>query len=101
MRWVAPAPRTTSSGCSLRRFRLQPRPHHVHVTQEDFEILFGKGKTMTYKSKLSQPGQFAANEMVNLIGPKGRIDNVRILGPARKQSQVEISRTEQFKTRRR
>jgi acetate kinase len=46
---------------------------------------------------LSQPGQFAAMEMVNLVGPKGRIEKVRILGPLRRESQVEISRTEQFK----
>jgi acetate kinase len=84
--------------------KLQSRPipvstsaHHVHLSQKDFEILFGKGKMMVPHSELSQPGQFAAVETVNLIGPKGRIDHVRILGPARKESQVEISRTEQFK----
>jgi acetate kinase len=60
-------------------------------------MLFGAGKTMTPRSELSQPDQFAAVETVNLIGPKGRIERVRILGPARKESQVEISRTEQFK----
>lgn len=71
--------------------------HHIHLNQENFELLFGKGKTMTPKSPLSQPGQFAANETVNLIGPKGNLEKVRILGPARKYSQLEISRTEQFK----
>ena len=71
--------------------------HHVHLSQADFERLFGQGKIMTPKSPLSQPGQFAALETVNLIGPKGRIDHVRILGPVRKESQVEIARTEQFK----
>jgi len=71
--------------------------HHVHLSQEDFEKLFGAGKTMTPRSNLSQPGQFAAKETVNLVGPKGRIDRVRILGPIRKESQVEISRTEQFR----
>ena len=71
--------------------------HHVHVSQADFETLFGKGKTLTPRSDLSQPGQFAAAEAVNLIGPKGKIEKVRILGPFRKVSQVEISRTEQFK----
>ena len=76
---------------------LSTSAHHVHLSQEHFEILFGAGKTMTPRSKLSQPGQFATAETVNLIGPKGRIDRVRILGPARKESQVEISRTEQFK----
>ncbi len=71
--------------------------HHVHLSQEHFTILFGAGRTMTPRTPLSQPGQFAAVETVNLIGPKGRIERVRILGPARKESQVEISRTEQFK----
>ncbi|MCX5827720.1 MAG: acetate/propionate family kinase, partial [Deltaproteobacteria bacterium] len=86
----------------LQIFKTTPVPlsisaHHIHLTQENFELLFGKGKTMTPKSPLSQPGQFAAEETVNLIGPKGNLEKVRILGPARKYSQLEISRTEQFK----
>jgi len=71
--------------------------HHVHLSQHDFEILFGKGKTLTPRTMLSQPGQFAAEETVNLIGPRGRVENVRILGPFRKETQIEISRTEEFK----
>jgi acetate kinase len=67
------------------------------LCQADFDVLFGTGKALTPKSDLSQPGQFAAAEAVNLVGPKGRIERVRILGPLRKESQVEISRTEQFK----
>jgi acetate kinase len=70
--------------------------HHVHLKQSDFELLFGQGKTMTPKSELSQPGQFSCRETVNLVGPKGKVRSVRILGPARKESQVEISRTEEF-----
>ncbi|PKN77037.1 MAG: acetate/propionate family kinase [Deltaproteobacteria bacterium HGW-Deltaproteobacteria-10] len=86
----------------IQKLRSRPIPlstsaHHVHLSQEHFEILFGAGRTMTPRTDLSQPGQFAAVETVNLIGPKGRIEHVRILGPARKDSQVEISRTEQFK----
>ena len=54
---------------------------HVHLSQEDLETLFGKGATLTVKKDLSQPGQFAAEETVNLIGPKRSIPNVRILGP--------------------
>jgi acetate kinase len=71
--------------------------HHVHLCQEDFEALFGPGRSLTPRSELSQPGQFAAAETVNLIGPKGRVEKVRILGPLRKESQVEIARTEQFR----
>lgn len=84
-----------------RMLRSKPVPisvsaHHVHLSQPDFERLFGAGKTMTSKSELSQPGQFACQETINLIGPKGRVNRVRILGPSRKESQVEISRTEEY-----
>jgi acetate kinase len=84
-----------------RTLRSKPVPisvsaHHVHLSQPDFERLFGQGKTMNPRSDLSQPNQFACQETVNLIGPKGRVNRVRILGPSRKESQVEISRTEEF-----
>lgn len=69
---------------------------HVHLSQEDLETLFGEGATLTVKKELSQPGQFAAEETVNLIGPKRSIPNVRILGPVRPQTQVEISLTDSF-----
>lgn len=71
--------------------------HHVHLAQEHVEALFGSGHMLTRESDLSQPGQFAAEERVSLIGPKGRVDGVRVLGPARKQTQIEIAMTEQFK----
>lgn len=64
---------------------------HVHVSKEAFELLFGKGKSLTKFKPLSQPGQFAANETVEIIGAKGSIKKVRILGPERKDCQVEIS----------
>ena len=67
---------------------------HVHVTQETLETLFGKGATLTKKKDLSQPGQFACEESVTLVGPKKSIPNVIILGPARKASQVEVSLTD-------
>ncbi len=84
-----------------RMLRSRPVPisvsvRHVHLSQSDFETLFGKGKTMTPRSELSQPGQFACVETVNLVGPKGRVNGVRLLGPPRRESQVEISRTEEF-----
>lgn len=69
---------------------------HVHVTQEDLETLFGKGYKLNPIKELSQPGQYAAREQVTVIGPKGRIERVRILGPIRKESQVEISLTDSF-----
>ena len=67
---------------------------HVHLSAEHLEILFGKGAELTVKKMLSQPGQFASNERVNLVGPKKAINNVLILGPVRKETQVEISLTD-------
>lgn len=67
---------------------------HVHVTQETLEILFGKGAALTKKKDLSQPGQFACVERIDVIGPKGEMKNVSILGPVRKADQVELSLTD-------
>jgi len=71
--------------------------HHVHLTQEHVEALFGPGHQLTRETDLSQPGQFACREQVTLVGPKGRVERVRVLGPVRKATQVEISMTEQYK----
>jgi acetate kinase len=71
--------------------------HHVHLSQEHVEALFGAGRQLTPESELSQPGQFACHEQVTLVGPKGRVERVRVLGPARRATQVEIAMTEQFK----
>lgn len=71
--------------------------HHVHLSQEHVEALFGPRHELTKEFELSQPGQYACMEKVNLIGPKGRVERVRVLGPARKETQIEISMTEQFK----
>lgn len=67
---------------------------HVHLTEEHIEKLFGKGHGLTKKKDLSQPGQFACEERVAVVGPKGTIERVSILGPARKASQVELSLTD-------
>ena len=67
---------------------------HVHLTKEHIEILFGEGATLTHKKALSQPGQFACEERVTVVGPKKSIPNVIILGPARPASQVEVSLTD-------
>jgi putative phosphotransacetylase len=69
---------------------------HVHLSLSDLETLFGKGHQLTPTKDLSQPGQFACEETVTLIGPKGVIPKVRILGPVRSATQVEISRTDSF-----
>ncbi|TFG81221.1 MAG: phosphate propanoyltransferase [Erysipelotrichales bacterium] len=67
---------------------------HVHITQEDLEVLFGAGHALTPKKPLSQPNQYASEERVDLVGPKSTIKNVVILGPVRKASQVEVSLTD-------
>ncbi|MEO1272626.1 MAG: phosphate propanoyltransferase, partial [Myxococcota bacterium] len=69
---------------------------HAHLSQETVEALFGEGYQLTERNPLSQPGQFASNETINLIGPKRTIEKVRILGPARSKNQIEISRTDEF-----
>jgi phosphate propanoyltransferase len=66
---------------------------HLHLSLEDYEHLF-PGRPLVFKKDLFQPGQFASEQLVNLVGPKGSLKNVRILGPLRGQSQVEISRTD-------
>ncbi|MBN1524552.1 MAG: phosphate propanoyltransferase [Spirochaetales bacterium] len=70
--------------------------HHVHLSREHVEALFGKDARLTPVKELSQPGQFAADEKVTLVGPKGKVERVRVLGPERKETQVEISKTEQY-----
>ena len=78
-------------------FLVEVSAHHIHLKQEDVEALFGPGHQLTHHADLSQPGQFACKEQLAIVGPKGRIERVRVLGPARKYSQVEIAMTEQFK----
>lgn len=67
---------------------------HVHLTEEHIKILFGEGATLTKKKDLSQPGQFACEERVTVVGPKKSIPGVSILGPARSATQVEVSLTD-------
>ncbi|ACJ75415.1 propanediol utilization phosphotransacylase [Thermosipho africanus H17ap60334] len=70
---------------------------HVHLSREDVEILFGKDYQLTPIKDLGQPGQFACQETVIIVGPKGAIEKVRVLGPERKETQIEISLTDAFK----
>jgi Propanediol utilization protein len=69
---------------------------HIHLSKEHLSILFGEGFELTKMKDLSQPGQYAANEKVDVAGPKGTLKGVRILGPIRKETQVEISLTDSF-----
>ena len=69
---------------------------HIHINQEDLEVLFGKGYELTKLKALKQPGQFAAKETVIAVGPKGTLEKIRILGPVRKRTQLEISKTDAY-----
>ena len=70
---------------------------HIHLTQEHLEILFGKGYSLTHLKDLSQPGQYACKETLTIVGPSMRpIEGVRVLGPLRRASQVEISVTDSY-----
>ncbi len=69
---------------------------HIHLSAEHIEILFGAGHTLTRQKDLKQVGEFAAAETVTMVGPKGVIRGVRVLGPVRKTTQAEISRTDGF-----
>ncbi len=77
-----------------KNFIVETSARHVHVTQEHLEILFGKGAVLTKKKDLSQPGQFACEERVTVVGPKKELKGVSILGPVRKATQVELSATD-------
>jgi acetate kinase len=69
---------------------------HIHLTRAAVDALFGPGHALTPYKPLSQPGQFACEEKLTVVGPKGRIANVRVLGPERPECQVEVSRTDEF-----
>ena len=67
---------------------------HVHLSEQDLQTLFGEGAKLTNKKNLSQPGQFACFERVDVVGPKGEMKGVSILGPTRPTTQVELSLTD-------
>ncbi len=78
----------------MEKILVETSARHVHLCAEDLEKLFGAGAALTFKKDLSQPGQFACEERVKLIGPKKELANVIILGPVRPATQVEISYTD-------
>ena len=78
----------------MKQILVETSARHVHVTKEDLEALFGAGHELTVKSWLSQPGQFASEEQVDVVGPKNTLKLVRILGPVRPATQVELSLTD-------
>ena len=78
----------------MSQILVETSARHVHVTKETLEVLFGKGHELTKKKDLSQPGQYACEERVTVVGPKKELANVSILGPCRSADQVELSATD-------
>lgn len=78
----------------MKQFIVETSARHVHVTQQDLETLFGAGYELHAKKNLSQPGQYACEERVDVVGPKKTLAGVSILGPVRNATQVEISLTD-------
>lgn len=79
-----------------KTIRVEVSARHVHLTKHDLEVLFGEGYELKREKDLSQPGQFVSTDVVTLVGPKHSLENVRVLGPCRGNSQVEVSRTDTF-----
>ncbi len=73
---------------------IETSARHIHVSREDFETLFGKGEELHYVKELSQPGQYLCRERLTVKGPRGSFENMAILGPFRKETQIELSLTD-------
>ncbi len=80
------------------RINIEVSARHIHLTKNDFEVLFGKGEILDIRNYLSQPNLFASNKTVEVVGPEQAFNNVRVLGPFREYSQVEISRSDAILT---
>lgn len=73
---------------------IETSARHIHVSKGDFKKLFGEDTELTYVHELSQPGQYLCEERITVVGPRGRFENVAILGPYRKETQIELSMTD-------
>ena len=76
------------------KFPIETSARHIHICEADFKILFGEDATLNYVHELSQPGQYLCKERVTIVGPRGRFENVAILGPFRPETQIELSMTD-------
>lgn len=77
-----------------KEFIVETSARHAHLSEADFKVLFGENASLTIKKPLSQPGQYACEERITVVGPKKTLPGVSILGPFRKASQVELSATD-------
>lgn len=73
---------------------IETSARHIHVSEKDFQKLFGEDATLHYVHELSQPGQYLCQERITIVGPRGQFENVAILGPYRSETQVELSMTD-------
>jgi putative phosphotransacetylase len=80
----------------MKKVHIGVSARHIHLSNNHISILFGEGYVLNVFKALSQPGQFAAAEVISVKGPKGRMDKIRVLGPARGETQLEISRTDSY-----
>ena len=80
----------------MKDIKVEISARHVHLSEEAVNVLFGEGHTLTPKKDLSQPGQFACEERVTVVGPKKTFENVAVLGPVRPTSQVEFAKSDCF-----
>ncbi len=94
-RQIASSQKPDAQGC--RPIPIAVSARHLHLNEESFKTLFGANAEPTKYKDISQPGQYACEEKVNLIGPKNSIEGVRLLGPFRRNNQIEISRTDEFR----
>src|SRR5665647_82660 len=78
----------------IQKIKLGISARHIHVSQADVEQLFGRGAVLHPRKELGQPGQYACEEQVDIVAPKGTIPGLRILGPVRKQTQIELAPTD-------
>lgn len=76
------------------KFPIETSARHIHICEADFKILFGEDAKLNYVHELSQPGQYLCKERVTIVGPRGRFENVAILGPFRPETQIELSMTD-------
>lgn len=76
------------------KFPIETSARHIHISEKDFKTLFGEDAALHYVHELSQPGQFLCQERITIVGPRGRFENVAILGPYRKETQIELSMTD-------
>lgn len=80
----------------MNEIKIEISARHVHLTQQNLEQLFGEGYQLTPEKELSQPGQYASTDAITIVGPKRQIENVRVLGPCRNFTQIEISKTDSY-----